>query len=228
MKALIFAAGRGVRMLPLTAEKPKPLLELMGKSLLERVFDTLPEEITEVVLVVGYRGEMIRDKFGDSFQGRKITYVEQKEQLGTGNALMACRSNIGAGEYFLIIYADDIHDKEVIAAAVRKNNPAVFVARVQYPERFGVVVVNDDGRILGLEEAPKEPKTDLAVTGAYFLNADIFNYPPVLEPRGEYYINSMLLPYMRDHDVRVEIENVWIPIGYPEDLKKAETALASH
>jgi NDP-sugar pyrophosphorylase family protein len=228
MKALIFAAGKGVRMMPLTAEKPKPLLELMGKSLLERVFDTLPEEITEVVLVVGYRGEMIRDKFGDSFNGRKITYVEQKEQLGTGNALMACRSNINPGEYFLIIYADDIHDKEVIAAAVRKGNPAIFVARVQYPERFGVVVVNEEGRILGLEEAPKEPKTDLAVTGAYFLNSDIFDYSATMDPRGEYLINSMLLPYMRDHNVHAEIENVWIPVGFPEDLKKAEIALSSH
>lgn len=213
-------------MMPLTADRPKPLLELLGKSLLERVFESLPEEITEIILVIGYKGEMLRERFGASFHDKKITYVEQKEQLGTGNALMICRPHIEPGEYFLIIYADDVHDKEAIADAIRRNRPAVFVARVQYPERFGVVVVDDNGRILGLEEAPKEPKTDLAVTGAYFLNADIFNYPPVLEPRGEYYINSMLLPYMRDHEVYAEIEKLWIPIGYPEDIGKAESMLS--
>ena len=56
MKALIFAAGKGVRMMPLTADRPKPLLEVAGKSILERVFETLPPEITEIVLVVGYKG----------------------------------------------------------------------------------------------------------------------------------------------------------------------------
>jgi dTDP-glucose pyrophosphorylase len=121
-----------------------------------------------------------------------------------------------------------MHDKEVIAAGVRKGRPAIFVARVQYPERFGIVVVDDNGRILGLEEAPKEPKTDLAVTGAYFLSADIFNYTPVMDPRGEYLINSMLLPYMRDHEVYAEIEKFWIPIGYPGDIGKAESMLSNH
>lgn len=225
MKALVFAAGKGVRMMPLTADRPKPLLELLGKPLLEHVLETLPEDIAEIVLVVGYKGDMIRERFGDSFRGRKITYVEQKEQLGTGDALVACRPQIVSGEKFLVIYADDVHDKDVIAAAVHKARPAIFVAHVQNPERFGVVVADASGKVLELEEAPEKPKSDLVATGAYFLDSDIFNYPSVLESKGEHYINSMLLPYMRDHDVYAEVEKFWIPIGYPRDIDTAAEIL---
>src|SRR5687768_11120918 len=108
MKALIFAAGKGVRMMPLTAEKPKPLLEVLGRPLLERIIEVLPREIVEIVLVVGYKGDMIRGRFGHSFGGRRIAYVEQAEQLGTGDALMLCKHAIEPGERFLVVYADDL------------------------------------------------------------------------------------------------------------------------
>lgn len=214
-------------MMPLTEDKPKPLLELMGKPLIVHIIEALPSAITELVLVVGYKGEMIREHLGQEFGGRKITYIEQKEQLGTGDALMSCRPMIGAGERFLILYADDMHDKKALERAVDRDRLVIFVARVRYPERFGIVVVDAEDRVTGLEEAPKEPKTDLAVTGAYLLDADIFGYPPSREPNGEYYINSMLMPYMGDHKVFAEVEDLWVPIGYPEDLQKAEAAMRS-
>ncbi|OGY98214.1 MAG: hypothetical protein A2855_02835 [Candidatus Liptonbacteria bacterium RIFCSPHIGHO2_01_FULL_57_28] len=225
MKALIFAAGRGVRMMPLTATTPKPLLKLLGKPILEHILEALPETVDEIIVVVGYMGDKIKDYLGNEWRGKPIIYVEQKEQLGTGNALMACQSHIAAGERFLVIYADDMHDKGALSAAILKNKQAIFVARVRYPERFGIVVTNASGRVLGLEEAPKEPKTDLAVTGAYLLDSNIFKYPPAPESNGEYYINSMLAPYMRDYEVYAEIEELWVPIGYPGDLKKAAEAL---
>ena len=87
MKAIIPCAGEGVRMRPLTLEKPKQLLEIAGRPILVRIFENLPDEIGEVVLVVGYMGDKIRDYFGDKFLGRKIRYVEQKEKLGTADAL---------------------------------------------------------------------------------------------------------------------------------------------
>lgn len=225
MKALIFAAGRGVRMMPLTAERPKPLIEVSGKPLIARILGVLPKEVSEVFVLVGYKGEMIKEYLGQEFEGRKIVYVQQDEQLGTGNALMLFKDIIAPGERFLVVYADDLRDAGALRRAVAKKELAIFVARVQYPERFGIVVTDANNKILGLEEAPKEPKTDLAVTGAYLLDADIFKYPPTLEPNGEYYINSMLIPYMRDHAVYAEVVDFWLPIGYPEDLKKAEEAL---
>jgi NDP-sugar pyrophosphorylase family protein len=226
MKALIFAAGKGVRMLPLTADKPKPLLEVLGKPLLAHIMEALPPEITEIILVVGYKSEMIKERFGDEFGGRKITYVEQKEQLGTGDALWVCRSYIGPGERFLVVYADDLHDAEALARAVRNDQRAIFVARVQYPKRFGIVTMDAQRRATGFEEAPKEPKSDFAYTGALLLDADVFEYPPSADPdHKEHIIQTIMIPYMRDHKVFVVEENFWLPVGFPEDLQKAEEAL---
>lgn len=215
-------------MRPLTLEKPKPLLEVLGRPLLAHIIESLPADITEIILVVGYKGDMIKEHFGAEFQGRKISYVEQKKPLGTGDALMACKPLVAGEKRFLVVYADDIHDKQAIGRAVRQRERAIFVARVKYPERFGIVVTDERGRATGLEEAPKEPKTDLAATGAYLLTPDIFDYPPLLEENGEYFINSMLLPYMRDREVFAETEDLWLPVGYPEDLKRAAAALRSH
>lgn len=226
MKALIFAAGKGVRMLPLTADKPKPLLDILGKPMLAHTLEALPPEITEVILVVGYRGEMIRERFGGEFQGKKITYVEQKEQLGTGDALWVCRSHINPGERFLVVFADDLHDAATLARAVRDNRRAIFVARVQYPKRFGIVTMDAQRRATGFEEAPQEPKSDFAWTGALLIDSEVFNYPPAADPqRKEHIIQTMVVPYMRDHEVFVVEENFWLPVGFPEDLQKAEAAL---
>lgn len=216
-------------MLPLTADKPKPLLEILGKPLLAHVMEVLPPEIDEVLLVVGYKSEMIKERFGNEFQGRKLTYVEQKAQLGTGDALWTCRSYIQPGERFLVIYADDLRDSGTLARAVQKKERAIFVAHVQYPKRFGIVTMDAARRATGFEEAPQEPKSDLAWTGALLIDSDVFNYPPAADPvRKEHIIQTMMVPYMRDHEVFVEETAFWLPIGYPEDLKNAEIVLARH
>lgn len=225
MKALVFAGGKGVRMMPLTTEVPKPLVRVLGKPLLLRTFEALPDEISEVIVVVGYRGDMIREYFGAEWNGKKIAYVEQREQLGTGHALLLCRELVGEGERFFVIYADDLQDKTSLARGFARRDRALFVAEVKYPNRFGIVATDARGRILGLEEAPKEPKSALAVAGAYLLDSDIFDYPPTLEPKGEYYINSMLIPYMKDREVFAETVDFWVPIGFPDDIPRAEDAL---
>src|SRR3989344_8985294 len=109
MKAIILAAGEGKRMRPLTLTKPKPMLEVLDKPLLHWIIDSLPEEITEIILVIGYKGDQIKKYFGNSFGGRKITYIEQKEQLGTAHALKLVKPILKNGERFIFMYADDLH-----------------------------------------------------------------------------------------------------------------------
>src|SRR3989344_4411739 len=109
MQAVILAAGLGTRMGNLTKNTPKPLLLTGGKTILERNLEALPDEIGEVVLVVGYLGGQIREKIGQSFAGKKITYVEQKELKGTGHALMQCKDALHGS--FLVFYVDDLHDR---------------------------------------------------------------------------------------------------------------------
>ena len=90
-------------MRPLTLEKPKPLIEVAGKSLLQHIWELLPAEIDEVILVVGYKGEMIRDFIGDTFLGKKVTYVTQERKLGTADAVRLCLPFLVKGERFLLL-----------------------------------------------------------------------------------------------------------------------------
>jgi UDP-N-acetylglucosamine diphosphorylase / glucose-1-phosphate thymidylyltransferase / UDP-N-acetylgalactosamine diphosphorylase / glucosamine-1-phosphate N-acetyltransferase / galactosamine-1-phosphate N-acetyltransferase len=228
MKALIFAAGKGTRMQPLTFERPKPLLEVLGKPILEYTFEALPPEVTEVVLVIGYKGQMVKDLFGDNFAGRKITYVTQEEQLGTGDALWICRSLIAPDERFLIIYSDDIYNRESFSRLL-KHDRAILTARVDHPERFGIVVADPSGMVVDIEEKPEHPKSNIAWIGTMLIDADVFEQRPSEDPRHkEHTIQSMVIPYMRTHKTFAEEADLWIPIGYPEDLKKAELALSGH
>src|SRR3989344_5163908 len=111
MKAVILAAGEGVRMRPLTLTQPKPMLKVRGQPLLEHIIRTLPVVVDELVIVVGYLQEQIRGYFGDHFGRFRITYVEQKKQFGTYSALESCREFLADGEYFLMLYADDLHGR---------------------------------------------------------------------------------------------------------------------
>ncbi|MDP3901594.1 MAG: sugar phosphate nucleotidyltransferase [bacterium] len=225
MKAIILAAGEGIRMRPLTLEKPKPLLEVTGKPLLRHIYESLPDVIDEVVLVVGYKGDLIKKHFGSEFAGKKISYVEQLEKLGTAHALGLCRPHLSEGEKFLLLYADDLQHKESMTRLLRHDN-ALLVHKVEDPRRFGVVVTNDGGKILDIEEKPKNPKTNLVAIGVYVLNYNIFKYELHEKKNGEYFLTDMIKSMIKDQDVFAEETSFWHPIGYPEDLKKAEIILS--
>jgi UDP-N-acetylglucosamine diphosphorylase / glucose-1-phosphate thymidylyltransferase / UDP-N-acetylgalactosamine diphosphorylase / glucosamine-1-phosphate N-acetyltransferase / galactosamine-1-phosphate N-acetyltransferase len=224
MKAFIFAAGKGVRLRPLTENTPKPMLKVGGVPLLEHILGILPEEISEIFIVVGYLGEQIKEYFGDSWQGRQIRYIEQAEQLGTGYTLMQCRKHLEDGERFLVLYADDLRDKESLELAL-EHEYAILVKTLEDTGRFGTVVTDEAGVILGLEEKSPNPKSHSVVTGAYVLTTKIFDYPPSLEPNGEYYINSMLIELFKVVSVYAEEQKFWLPVGHPEDIELAEEAL---
>ena len=127
MKAVILAAGEGVRMRPLTLKKPKPLLELAGKSLLHHIWELLPNKINEVILVVGYKARMIKKYLGKSFLGKKIVYVHQKTKKGTADALFLAKPYLNPKEKFLLLYADDLHDKKVLKDACKLSGGFWYV-----------------------------------------------------------------------------------------------------
>lgn len=210
-------------MRPLTLDRPKPMLELNGKPLLYHIFKALPSEIKEVILVIGYKGEIISNYFGNKFWDKKIKYVRQKEKKGTAHALLLCKRYL-KNQKFLLLYADDLHSKDGIKNCL-KHDLAVLVARAKNPERFGVILTDGNGRIVNIEEKPEKPKSDLVSTGALVLDERIFSYKPKMHPNGEYYITTMMDKLIRDHDVIAQKADFWFPIGYPEDLKKAEKIL---
>lgn len=228
MKAIILAAGEGIRMRPLTLEKPKPMLEILGRPILDYIFEALPDEVDEVIMVVGYKGDMISQYFGDEFRGRKISYVTQAQKLGTGHALMLCESYLNKKERFLVINADDLQSKEAIEKML-KHDLAVLTCQVADPRRFGVIVVDKGGKILDFEERPLQPKSNLVNVGVYLLDNLIFNYAVGVNQRlGECFLPDMIKAMMKDRDVFAEETSFWHPIGYPEDLVKAEKLLSKH
>ncbi len=226
MKCVILAAGEGQRMRPLTLETPKPLLKVAGKTLLEHIIGSLPPEIEELILVVGYKGEQIVDFFGEKFNGLKVKYVWQNEKLGTGHALKLCEPLLG-GERFMMLYADDIHG-ELGLRNLLKHELALASTLAEEPEKFGVISVAGDGKIIDIEEKPEKPRSNVVSAGAMVLDGRIFEYEPVRHSNGEFYLTDMVSQMLKKHAIFAVKASSWLPIGYPEDLKKAEEILKTN
>jgi len=211
-------------MRPLTLEKPKPMLEILGKPLLRHIVDAIPQEIDEIVLVVGYLKEHIINYFGDRFGRFKVRYVEQKEKLGNGHALFLCKEML-EGERFLVLFADDLQSPKTLEDMLR-HPLSMMVKEVDDPRRFGVVEVDEKGNAVNIIEKPENPPTNLAATGVYVLDSRIFSYPLVRHANGEHFLTDVVTQMTSDYPVKTVATEFWIPIGYPEDLKKAEEILS--
>ncbi len=143
MKAVILAAGKGIRMKPLTDNLPKPLIEVKGKTILERQLTELKKAgITECIIVTGYLGNRIKEKIGKEFNGMKISYAEQEEQKGTAHALN-CVKKLVSGE-FIQINADLLFDYSLIKELMQKKGNAVVLRKEINAGKFGVAEVKGE------------------------------------------------------------------------------------
>lgn len=224
MRALILAAGEGKRLQPLTNDRPKPMILLNGRPLLEYVIDELPDEVRELIIVVGYKGDKVREHFKDEYKGRPVSYVEQKEQLGTGHAVLMARELLR--ERFMLVNSDDIGDKESFTEGI-KHEYALFVATHTNPERFGVVETNSDGTLKSIVEKPEMPSTNLVSTGTMMLSPEIFDIPLIRHPNGEHYVVDMLSGIMKKHPIQVIRQKTWITVTFPDDIQRTEELLKS-
>jgi len=224
MKALVLAAGDGKRLRPLTLDRPKPMILLNGRPLLEYVLQELPDAITEIVIIIGYCGNTIREHFGNEWKGRSITYIEQTERLGTAHAVHMARSLLSSEKFFLL-NADDIGDKASFEKGLEYDY-CLFVSEHEDPKRFGVVELNDDGATLAkITEKPEHPVTNLVSTGSMVLSPGIFDIPLVQHSNGEHYIVDSLAGVQETHPVHVIRQASWITVTFPEDIPKTEALL---
>lgn len=223
MQAVILAAGEGRRMRPLTLERPKPLIAVAGRPILGHIIDALPKEIDEVIFVVGYKAEMIKEHFGKTYNGRSITHVHQRTVTGTAGALRLAKPFLKNGR-FMLMCGDDIHGGDAIKEAL--SYPlALLVAEHSNPSKFGVIELATDGSLAHIVEKPDVPPSNLVSTGAMVLDDRIFEYEAKRHGNGEYYVPDALNLLAKDHRVAVVRQNIWIPIGYPEDIPIAEKRL---
>lgn len=224
MKAVILAAGLGTRMKPLTDTVPKPMLKILNKPILEYTLKAVHDYVDEIIIVVGYKSEVIKDYFKDNYRNVPITYIEQPEQLGTGHAVLCAAPFIK--DKFILIPGDDFIQPSLIEN-LTKHNLAVAAVKVENPKSFGIIEVKDD-YIIGFEEKPSNPKSNIASTAIWVMNKKLLDIMKSLpkSPRGEYEITDALRELIKTEKVYCEIvDSGWMPIGYPEDLNKVEKYL---
>ncbi len=228
MKAVLMAAGKSTRTYPLTITRPKPLLPVMGKTIMARQMEALAGLVDGIVAVVGYRSEMIREEFGDSWEGMPVVYVEQREQLGTGHAVLQCAEVVDGP--FLVLNGDDLYAPEDLRRLAAQGNAALAM-EVPDPRLYGIYETTPDGRVVRLVEKPVEVFSKLANIGAYSFTPEVFDVLRKTAPsvRGEIEITSAVQTLAEQGDFRVvRSEGYWLPIGYPWHLLDANTYFLDH
>ncbi len=226
MKAVILAAGKGVRMLPLTEDKPKVLIETNGQPFLWYVLDNLKKAgIIEYGIVVNHCKEKIRE-FLDKY-GIKATLIDQPEPLGTGDAVKQAKSFCGQDD-FMIVSGDNLYSVEDLKA-VQRNDAFCYVVGKEAEDwqKYGVLVAKGE-MLVRIVEKPKEFVGNVVNTGLYKCTADIW---PALDKiglslRGEYEFTEALSILAEEGKVKVlKLQQYWLDLGCKEDLEKIETFL---
>lgn len=220
MYAVILAAGRGSRMKDLTNETSKVMLEIDGKPKLAYTIEQLPDEITDVIIVVGYKRETIIDFFGSTYADKVIHYAEQEVLNGTDGAVRAAQSLLVDQEKFLVLSGDDLFLKRDLQRMLRYSY-AMLVHYSYDAKNFGIVYVDDNDHIDGLKEKSDKHSEGLIFTGACMLGQEYFQADPVEISETEYGLPHTLLSMYENHPARAVHTDAWLPVGTPDQLNIA-------
>ena len=221
MQTIILAAGRGTRLNYLTENCPKPLIKISGKPILEHTLSSLPPEIDEVVMVIGYLGEKIRKMFGNQFQGRNIKYVPLAHLLGTAYAVWQTRPLLRE-EKFLVLNGDDLYDRKELSKLIEHSLAFGLSKETPPSPKYISIDLDQNDNIIGFHRPAEGEKKILMATGAYVIDHRIFEYETVKIGNGEYGLPQTILEMAKKIPVKGILMKKWISITYPEDIKKAE------
>lgn len=229
MQALILASGRGTRMGGLTDSLPKPMLMVAGKTLIDHKLEALPSEIDEVIFVIGYQGAYIRHHYSDSYAGKRITYVEQKQLNGTGGAVWLARPLLHGR--FLVLMGDDIYARTDIETCIATPGWSVLIERTEAMAEGGSMVVDGNGIVLGIEEGNHRGKPGIMNTNMFVLDERVFEQSLIPKAAGsvEYGLPQTVVEASRTLQIPLMAVDAtsWIQITAPEDIATAEARLLS-
>jgi len=222
MDTVILAAGEGTRMRPLTEDRPKPMLPVADRPLLEHTIEAARAAGADrIVLVVGYEADSIRTHFGTEWDGLEIVYVEQPSQEGTADALRVAADHL-EGEQFAVLNGDGLYDPQSLRA-IYDSGPAVGAYRVDEPSQYGVLELSEDGsRVTGVIEKPEDPPSNLVNTGAYVFPKVAKDWLDVeASERGERELTDVLERACQEVSVAPVEMDQWLDVGRPWDLLAA-------
>ena len=213
-QAVILAAGEGQRLRPFTVLKPKVMIPIANKPILQYVVEALAVNgVRHIVMVVGYRKEQVQDYFGSGEKlGVKIDYIIQKQQLGTAHALMQARDMVG--DSFLALPGDNIIKPDTIAQLIEAKPSIILVKKQENISKYGVVIARK-GIVEEIVEKPQEATSKLVNTGIYALDRGIFEF---IETEVEL---PMVLKDViaRGYEIAAqETDDTWLDAVYPWDI----------
>lgn len=236
MKGIILHGGHGTRLRPLTHTGPKQLLPIANKPMSQYCVESLRDAgITDIAIIIGGTGSnKVQEYYGNGEKfGVKLTYVSQDAPRGIAQAISLCKEFVN-GEKFVVFLGDNILKKSISEYVQRfKNSDAsasILLCQVSNPTQFGIADVKD-GVIKKIMEKPKEPPTNLAVTGIYLLTPTIFDIISRLKPswRNEYEITDALQMLLQENYKIIYdmVTDYWKDTGTPNDIIHANQVILS-
>jgi len=224
MIVLILAGGFGTRLKEIVSDRPKPMIFIADRPFLEYLILQLKRYgLADIVLCIGYLGEQIQEYFNDGSRwGIRISYSYEKEPLGTGGAIKLAQGLIKE-ENFLVMNGDSFLDVDLnmLTNYHLKRQALVTIAliKVEDPERYGAVELNENGEIKSFVEKGKGSGSRLINGGIYVLNRKIFEYIP----KGTVSLEREVFPKLIGKGFYgIPLKGFFIDIGAPEDYKRIQ------
>ena len=223
MKAVVLAAGLGKRLASISAEKPKVLVKVGEKTLIEHNLDKLRHlGISNIALVIGYKGEMVKALLGET-----LTYYEQKEQLGTAHAFHCAKDFVD--EPFFLALNGDMFFTDSLTDFIRLKPPAIAVYPVKDASRYGRLEIKD-GKLVSVKEKMDETVPGFINAGVYFFPKEVFRFieKTPLSPRKEYEVTDTIQMMIKAgwQFTAYELQGFWRDIAYVSDIEEAERAVS--
>ncbi|MBI4017885.1 MAG: NTP transferase domain-containing protein [Candidatus Aenigmarchaeota archaeon] len=225
MKCIVLAAGRGTRMLPLTADKPKHMILVDGRPFVDYIIESLQKAgITEIAFVVSYRKDVLESYLSEKYPD--VVTIDQRGAKGTGHAVLAAQEFVG-NEPFVALMGDNLYSPRDIKTVAYAKQNVVAGFEVDNPSLYGVLVVAGT-RLDSIVEKPKDPPSRMINTGLYKFTPEIFDelVRIKLSPRGEYELTDAINALAAQGKCGFyKLKDYWIDFGKPEDVKKVEKFL---
>jgi len=238
MKVIILAAGEGSRMHPITLDTPKPMIPILGKPHLERIFDQLIEKginAEDIAVVVEYKKEKIIDYFKNHEKYNKIKFLNQDpNKQGTGGAISVCKS-FTQEDNFIVLLGDSLFSNESLENFINLKDEFTYIGATEVPiemaSKYGVLKIDGD-LIVDTIEKPENPPSNLIIAGLYKYTKEFYDLlekhkKVVINSSGkpEYYQNDIFKPLSEMNLLKWKPAKIKYDLTVPKDIEDAEKVI---